>query len=345
MAKAISKIIDEILTDVGEPLGGTGFWTRAEVLDVYNLIQRQITQETGNLLKETSTIEPSADAVEITIDASGNLLQIIDGYRLETTEGPVGVYTREQIEEYDRQWKTRTGSLILGLITDPSLVGAGKAKIYPKIDNANNDIIVWYQALAAVVDVEVTEAGDASSQLSAWIINGVTSSNSNSFVLYYKLTNAGSVRTVNVYKDSAGSNKVATGTVTNDGSITLAASNDSGITGSVTVAYTGDDTTISANTLTFGTLEIPEIDYLCLKFGMKWMLHVMETDGKDLKKSQYYLGLYGYDVSGSGIHSGALRGIKERLRKLMAGSVNTFRRRREYSELPRIIIDSTAIVP
>lgn len=345
MAKAISKIIDEILTDTGEPLNGTGFWSRAEILDVYNLTQRQITQETGNLLKETSTIQPSADAVEITIDSSGNLLQIIDGYRLETTEAPVPVYTREQIEEIDRQWKTRTGSLILGLITDPSLVAAGIAKIYPKIDNSNNDIIVWYKALAAVVDVEVTEAGDASDQLSAWIINGITSSNSNIFVLYYKLTNAGSVRTVTIYKDSAGSNEIATGSVTNDGSITLAASNDSGITGSVTVAYSGDDTTISANTLTFGALEIPDIDYLALKFGMKWMLHGMETDGKDMKKAQYYLGLYGYDVSGAGIHSGALRGIKERLRKLTAGSVHTFRRRREYDELPRIIVDTTAIVP
>lgn len=345
MAKAISKIIDEILTDVGEPLDGTGFLTRAEILDVFNLTQRQITQETGNLLKETATIQPSANATEIAVDSSGNLLRVIDGYRLETTEGPVGVYTREQIEEYDRQWKTRTGSLILGLITDPSLIDAGKARIYPEVDNADNDIIVWFQALAAVVDVEVTEAGDASDQLSAWIINGVTSSNSNSFVLYYKLTNAGSVRTVNVYKDSAGSNEVASGTVTNDGTITLTASNDSGITGWVTVAYTGDDTTVSANTLTFGTLEIPDIDYLTLKFGMKWMLYAMEKDSKDASKSQYYVGLYGYDISGAGIHTGALRGIKERLRKLTSGSVHTFRRRREYSELPGIIIDETAIVP
>jgi hypothetical protein len=341
MAKAISKIFDEILTDMGEPLDGTGFWTRQNLLDAFNLIQRQINLETENLLKKTSTIEPAADATEITIDSAGNLIRIVDGYRLQTTEGPIGVYTREQIEEVDRQWNTRTGSLVLGLITDTA--DEGKALLYPIPDNANNDIFAWYIAFAAVVNAEVTEAGDASDQLSSWVINGVTSSNTDTFVLYYKLTNAGSVRTVTIYKDSAGTEEVATGSVTNDGTITLSASNDSGITGWVTVAYSGDDTTVSANTLTFGILEMPEVDLMALRFGIKWMLYKMDVDGKNEAKSNFYLELYGYKTDGR--HTGQLQSIKTRLRKKRQGSENTFRRRREYDSLARIVIDDTAIVP
>jgi hypothetical protein len=175
------------------------------------------------------------------------------------------------------------------------------------------------------------------------VINGVTSSNTDTFVLYYKLTNAGSVRTVTIYKDSAGTEEVATGSVTNDGTITLSASNDSGITGWVTVAYSGDDTTVSANTLTFGILEMPEVDLMALRFGIKWMLYKMDVDGKNEAKANFYLELYGYKTDGR--HTGQLQSIKTRLRKKRQGSENTFRRRREYDSLARIVIDDTAIVP
>ena len=59
------------------------------------------------------------------------------------------------------------------------------------------------------------------------------------------------VRTVNVYKnsDGAGGNLVATGSRQNDGVVTLAAANASGLTGSVTVAYSADDTDLASNTL------------------------------------------------------------------------------------------------
>jgi hypothetical protein len=104
--------------------------------------------------------------------------------------------------------------------------------------------------------IGVTEAGDASNQLSAWSILGANSGNTNAGVLYWSLTNSGTTRTVDLYKNSDGAaeNKVATGYRTGDGVIILAAANDSGITGTVTVAYSGDDTTLAANTLTFGTL-------------------------------------------------------------------------------------------
>ena len=126
---------------------------------------------------------------------------------------------------------------------DVQLMVVGDDKIYE-----------WSGGVAVVDSVTetVTEAGDASNQLSAWSILGTTSDNTNAFVLYYGLTNSGTTRTVDVYKDSAGgaSDKVATGTVDGDGTITLAEANSSGITGSVTVAYTGDDVVAAANTLT-----------------------------------------------------------------------------------------------
>lgn len=104
----------------------------------------------------------------------------------------------------------------------------------------------------SVSSLNITEAGDASNQMSAWSIAGMTTANTNAGVLYWKLTDSAGDRTVKLYKDSAGLNEVATGTRTGDGVVTLTESNSSGITGSVTVAYSGDDTTVSDNTLTLG---------------------------------------------------------------------------------------------
>lgn len=94
------------------------------------------------------------------------------------------------------------------------------------------------------------EAGDAAGQLASWSLSGVTLVNSDDGVLYFDLADAAGDRTVNLYSDSAGLTKVATGTRTGDGAITLTAFGGSGITGSVTVTYTTDDLTVSANTLT-----------------------------------------------------------------------------------------------
>lgn len=121
--------------------------------------------------------------------------------------------------------------------------------------NGTDKLWKWNGAIAiasAISAASVAEAGDASDQLSSWVIAGATSSNTNAFVLYYSLTNSGTTRTVDIYKNSDGAagNKVATGSRDGDGIITLTASNTSGITGSVTVAYSGDDTTLAANTLT-----------------------------------------------------------------------------------------------
>jgi hypothetical protein len=82
-----------------------------------------------------------------------------------------------------------------------------------------------------------------------WRISGATSANTDAMRLYYEGDHNGSTYTVNVYKDSGGGagDKVATGTfdesAADSGTVTLAESNSSGITGSVDIAgyyYPGD---------------------------------------------------------------------------------------------------------
>lgn len=96
----------------------------------------------------------------------------------------------------------------------------------------------------------LTESGDTANQLSAWSFSGLKSTNCdplftpNAFTLFWKLTNSTNTRTVSVYNASgmAAGSLVAQGTSVGDGVITLAEQNSSGLTGSVTVAYTADDT-------------------------------------------------------------------------------------------------------
>lgn len=337
--QTVKSLIDQILDDLGEPIEGSGFWDRVDVREAINLVQREITLETENLLVLTPTIEPSVNDTEITIDSDGNMKRIVEGYRLETTEAPIAVYTREQIEKYDYQWKTRTGSLVLALITD--IADEGKAIIYPSPDNADNDIVVWFIKIAREVltDEVIKENGDASNQLATWSLSGVTLKNTNVFTLYWDLSDVASTRTVSLYKASgkASGDKVAEGSRSGDGTITLAEQNSSGLSGSVVVTYTTDDTD-SANTLDLAYIEIPSIDISCLRYGVKNRLFDMETDGKNAQKAKYYLGLY----------INAKDGIKERIRKKRQGTHFTFHRRRNIgdgSELSGVVIDNTAIIP
>lgn len=107
--------------------------------------------------------------------------------------------------------------------------------------------------------------GDASSQLASWVITGEVLANTNGGLLYWTLTDAAGTRTLNIYKDLAHTDLVATGTSVGDGAVTLAASGGSGLTGSATVTYSGDDTdsanlirtnTQSDNTDTYGPIEL-----------------------------------------------------------------------------------------
>ncbi len=318
----VKDLINQILDDFGEDLSGSGFWDRPDVREAISLVQREITLETENLLVVTPTIEPAANDTEITIESDGNLLRIVDGYRLQTTEESVAVYTREQIEYKDSKWKTRTGGLVLALISD-ILADEGKVGIYPIPDNANNDLIVWFIKLAKEIttDEVIKENGDAGDQLSLWNLTGVTLQNTNVFRLYWELSDIAGTRTVSLYKapGKASTDLVAQGTKAGDGSITLSAQNSSGLSGSVTAAYTVNDID-SANTLELAYIEIPSIDIPYLRYGVKARLLDMETNGKDAKKSQYYMNLY---LNGK-------ETIKNRIEKKRAGTYNTIKRRSAY---------------
>jgi hypothetical protein len=99
---------------------------------------------------------------------------------------------------------------------------------------------------------DITETGDDNTQLSAWVLNGVRPHHNLEFnagppvahKLYVDLVDATGTRTVTIWKDSGKTQKVAEGSLAGDGTITLAEQNNSGISGTVAVTYTTDDTDI-----------------------------------------------------------------------------------------------------
>ena len=97
-----------------------------------------------------------------------------------------------------------------------------------------------------------TIQGDGSSQLATLRVAGHNSSNTNAGLGYWSLTNSGSDRTFSIYKDPGGAagDLVARGTRSGDGVLHFAGQNDSGMGGSVTITYSGDDTTTASNILT-----------------------------------------------------------------------------------------------
>jgi len=107
----------------------------------------------------------------------------------------------------------------------------------------------WLQTPAFI------ESGDAANQLSSWSITGTGVArggasfdwiNGRTGRLYVYLRGSGFHRYVYVYRDSAmaSADLVMYGARNNDGAITLAQQNASGLSGSVTVAYTADTTAI-----------------------------------------------------------------------------------------------------
>lgn len=95
----------------------------------------------------------------------------------------------------------------------------------------------------------IAEAGDAGNRMSGWWFTGLTTANTNSWVLYWGIVGT----TVTIYKDSACTQSVASGTVAS-GVANLTPTNSSGIYGKVSVTGSGDDAASSANTLTFTNL-------------------------------------------------------------------------------------------
>jgi len=322
----LAEFIDKILEETANETDGTGFLTRKNIRDAVSFIQREISRLTENILATTATTEPAASATTMTIDASGNFLRGVSAYR--TYGGytrPIDFYTEGQLIKYDTAWKTRTGSLIKALLT--SLSAEGYARPYPIPDNADNDIVVNYIKLATALTSEYTEAGDAASQVSGWILYGVNTLNTNAGLLYWNLTNVTTTRTVSLYSAAAktAGYLVAQGSRTGDGAITLSAMNSSGLTGTVTVAYTIDDSD-SANILTMTPLEIPEADVPCLEFGVKAYLYNLEKDGKDTAKGAFWQNRYG-TVDNNGYLTGELAQVASRARTREGGTYSVMQER------------------
>ena len=90
---------------------------------------------------------------------------------------------------------------------------------------------------------EVEERIDANTSFSSWVLTGLkrftniakVPGRSTQGLLYATMTNSGSVRTVGIYN---GNRLVASGYRTGDGSVTLTEENSSGVSGTVTVAFT-----------------------------------------------------------------------------------------------------------
>jgi len=121
------------------------------------------------------------------------------------------------------------------------------ASSLPKVVFIHAPVYLNYPGNTAVI----TETGDGANQLSNWVFSGMTLSNSDVFKVYWSLSDSEGTRIVSIYSDSAKTIKVAEGSLVGDGLITLSEVGGSGLSGSVTVTYTSDDTDAS-NTVIVG---------------------------------------------------------------------------------------------
>lgn len=161
---------------------------------------------------------------------------------------------------YIGQHKKGTGRINFGPVAERPAVNADNpGRIYVQIDsvpvgkteydNGTEWVELFHLDKTAV---PVIEAGDTAGQLSGWAFSGVTLSNTNEYKVYWKLTNSGTDRTLELFKNSDGveGNKVAAGTRAGDGVLSFTPVNDSGLSGEVAVVYTVDDTDLVNNILT-----------------------------------------------------------------------------------------------
>ena len=102
--------------------------------------------------------------------------------------------------------------------------------------------------VAFTIDAQetISEFNDDSSQLDNWSFTGAErgSNTDSAGKVYVSLSDSGGTRTVSVYKDSGRTQLVAQGQRSGDGSVTLAEQGGSGLSGSVDVTYTTDDSDI-----------------------------------------------------------------------------------------------------
>jgi len=93
------------------------------------------------------------------------------------------------------------------------------------------------------------ESGDENEQLDDWLITGIvlgtnTDADGKIYAELVEDPPASGTYRLSLYSDSARTNKVAEGTITGNGRLSFTEENSSGISGSVDVAYTADDTDI-----------------------------------------------------------------------------------------------------
>lgn len=97
----------------------------------------------------------------------------------------------------------------------------------------------------------ITDTNDGAAQVSAYVVNGETLQNTNAGLLYLNLESGSfggsNNRRVRLYSDSGRTALVAEGVRNGDGTVTLAAMNSSGLSGSCVIAYTADDLDIIVN--------------------------------------------------------------------------------------------------
>lgn len=152
----VGDLIDKILGDLGQPPDVTAYWSRTDVMEAIDYIQREISLKAENITTTTAKIEPAISATSVTIDSSGLFLRGLWAYR---TYGSVTrdiyFYTKDQIAAHDAGWITRTGARIRGLITD--ITQPGYARPYPIPDNADNDLYITYVKQAARIRAEETQ--------------------------------------------------------------------------------------------------------------------------------------------------------------------------------------------
>lgn len=131
--------------------------------------------------------------------------------------------------------------------------GAGKHLLWRggAVYSADVDMTTWTEIKAYKNKSASSQGFVANGGLSqtSTMFGGCTTSNTDAGILYWNLTNSGSTRTFNVYKNSGKTQLVAQGVRIGDGAVGLVPQNSSKLYGSVYITYTGDDTD-SGNTIT-----------------------------------------------------------------------------------------------
>lgn len=136
-----------------------------------------------------------------------------------------------QYRVFDAEADTLTGMLwfsLAGSESYPATIGGG----------------IGRNSVGGIDSSYPTDTQDEYGQLSSWLLTGVDLgvNTDAQWNMYARLTGSGGTRQVFVYSNSGMSSLIAEGTRTGDGRVILAERNVSGLSGSVSVAYTQDDT-------------------------------------------------------------------------------------------------------